>query len=78
MIHTKHLAASLVSERNKLETVVFDPSDPTHMSAYRMLIKEGKQHHTIRFKLEHPFFNIRSMLMSKVSDAYLNSFSRTE
>jgi hypothetical protein len=51
----------------------FDPSTPDHLAAFAMLVRDGKQHSTLRFHLEHPFVNVRAMMESKVCDAYLQA-----
>ncbi len=62
--------------------VSFDPKNPEHLEAYRMLCigttKEGKleltfrQHPTLRFYLEAPFETVPAMLHYRVGQAYLS------
>lgn len=63
------------------QTVDFDVTNPEHLRAFKMLcIGENKsdavvirQHPTLRFNLEHPFTNVRSMMIHKVGVHYVNS-----
>ncbi len=66
------------------ESVNFDVTNPEHLKAYKMLcigeIKNGvsliRQHPTLRFNLEHPFTNVRTMMQHKVGEHYVNTFCK--
>jgi hypothetical protein len=71
MTRTKHLAATLAPVRERQQQVVFDVNNDEHMQAFEMLITQGKQHPTLRFRLEHPYVNVRAMMTEKVCRAHL-------
>lgn len=58
--------------------VDFDPTNADHLKAFKMLVlgEDGptstiKQHPTLRFNLDNPFDNVRTMMTHKVAEAYL-------
>lgn len=58
--------------------VDFDPQNPDHLKAFKMLVlgESGpssniKQHPNLRFNLDNPFDNVRTMMTHKVAQAYL-------
>lgn len=59
--------------------VDFDPTNSEHLRAFRMLVLgDGpqspiRQHPTLRFNLEHPYDNVRSLMVYKVAEAHLQS-----
>ena len=46
--------------------VKFDINEPEHLAAAKSLLLDGKQHPSLRFTLEQPFFDVRTMLTSKI------------
>lgn len=61
--------------------VDFDPTNPKHMEAFKSLclgeLKPGvgiciKQHEYLRFNLEHPFEDVRTMMFHKVGQHFVN------
>lgn len=52
----------------------FDPRNRDHMVAFLCINRYGKQHPTMRFKLEHPYTSIKAMMDAKVADAYTDLF----
>lgn len=60
--------------------VAFDVNNPEHLKAFQLLcigtIKDNgsvllAQHPTLRFDLETPFEDVRSMMFSKVGQSYM-------
>lgn len=58
--------------------VNFDPTNPEHLKAFKMLVlgEEGptgniRQHPTLRFNIDNPFDNVRTMMTHKVAEAFL-------
>lgn len=60
-----------------LRVADFDPHNPDHIQAFVMLTQHGRQHPTIRFRLEHPYLDVRAMMYDKVGKAYVEMFQRT-
>jgi len=61
--------------------VDFDPQNPDHLKAFKMLClgeagptSNIKQHPTLRFNLDNPFDNVRTMMTHKVAEAYLAKY----
>ncbi len=61
--------------------VDFNPQDPEHLKAFKMLVlgeagptSNIKQHPTLRFNLDNPFDNVRTMMTHKVAEAYLAKY----
>lgn len=55
-----------------LQYVAFDAKNPEHIAAFKSLTKNGRQHPTLRFKLEAPFLDVRSLMIDKVLNAYMD------
>ena len=60
--------------------VDFDPTDPAHLQAFQMLVlgENGpnspiRQHPTLRFNVDHPYDNVRSMMMHKVAEEHIRN-----
>lgn len=53
------------------QQVTFDAANPEHIEAFRFLIEKSRQHPTLRFKLEFPHLDIRSMMTAKVVEQFL-------
>ena len=60
--------------------VDFDPTDPEHLEAFKMLVlgENGpasviRQHPTLRFNVDHPYDNVRSMMMHKVAEEHIRN-----
>ena len=58
--------------------VDFDPTNPEHLKAFKMLVlgEDGptsniRQHPTLRFNIDNPFDNVRTMMTHKVAEAFL-------
>jgi hypothetical protein len=47
--------------------VLFNPANPQHREAYRMLAEDGRQHETLRFVLEYPFQDILAYMERRIS-----------
>lgn len=54
-----------------LRAETFDPQNPEHVEAFVMITQQGRQHPTLRFTLEHPFLDVRSMMYDKIGRAYV-------
>ena len=61
--------------------VDFDPKNPDHLQAFRMLClgESGptstiRQHPSLRFNLDNPYDNVRTMMTHKVAEAYLAEY----
>lgn len=70
---TRHLSQSLLGVHAQLSKETFDPTNPNHIEAYRMLVYEGRQHPTLRFTLEHPYLDVRAMMTDKIVRMYLDN-----
>lgn len=53
----------------------FDPANVEHMKAFDLLVNHGRQHPTLRFRLEQPYLDIRSMMQAAVCKAYITMFT---
>lgn len=60
--------------------VDFDPTDPEHLEAFKMLVlgENGpasviRQHPTLRFNLEQPYDNVRSLMTYRVAEEHLRN-----
>ena len=53
--------------------VFFDPTNPEHLKAYNDLQTVGRQHQTLRFHVEAPYLDVRSMMLGKIADKYMES-----
>jgi hypothetical protein len=60
--------------------VDFDPANPEHLRAFSMLVlgENGpssiiRQHPSLRFNLEHPYDNVRSLMIYKVAEAHIKN-----
>ena len=60
------------------QRVNFDPTNPEHLKAFKMLVlgESGptstiRQHPSLRFNLDNPYDNVRTMMTHKVAEAYL-------
>lgn len=58
-----------------VERVKFDVTNPEHIRAFKMLTHSAdnkvKQHPTLRFILEAPYYNVHSMMTAKIVAEYL-------
>jgi hypothetical protein len=76
MMRTCHSLAPVVKDY-----VDFDPNNPDHLKAFKMLCLGEtynaplKQHETLRFKIQPPFPDVRTMMFHKVSEAHINMIS---
>lgn len=66
----KDISAVLQQAKAGIRMEQFDAQNQEHLRAFRLLL-DGRQHPTIRFKLELPYDNVRQMMLHKVSYAYL-------
>lgn len=66
-----HSAAALQEAMSNIQHVTFDIDNIEHIQALARLVKDGRQHPTLRFRLERPFLDVRSMLTSKITHAWL-------
>lgn len=59
------------------QPVKFDPTNVEHLEAVRMLCTAPtlRQHPTLRFELEQPFTDVRSMLFHKVIEKHLETLT---
>jgi hypothetical protein len=60
--------------------ITFDPTNAQHLEAFRTLVigeagpqSSLRQHPTLRFNLEHPFDNVRSLMVHKVAEHHLKT-----
>lgn len=53
-----------------LQHTYFDVNNPEHVKAFHMLQFGGRQHPNLRFHVEHPHLDVRTMMMEKVCRAY--------
>lgn len=58
--------------------VDFDPYDPEHAKAFKMLCigannDRFRQHPTLRFNVEEPFTDVRTMMFHRVAQAFLHN-----
>jgi hypothetical protein len=60
-----------------LRAETFDPRNPEHIEAFVMITQQGRQHPSLRFTLEHPFLDVRSMMFDKIGRAYVGSFQQS-
>lgn len=53
--------------------VPFDATNPEHIQAYLMMTDKtsARQHPTLRFILEDPFFDMITMMHAKIAHAYV-------
>lgn len=70
-IHTKHKSQVLPKVFVGLQRAEFDPTNSDHLEAFEMLVHGGKQHPTLRFILEVPYLDVRSMMYDKVARLFL-------
>lgn len=77
MQHTT-LPATLKSLHAHLQIEQFDPHNERHIEAFVMLTQKGRQHPSLRFVLEHPYLDVRSMMYDKVARAYVEQFNREQ
>lgn len=56
----------LQNAHTSLRTVKFDPKNKEHIRAFVMLHYSGRQHPTLRFIVEQPFLDVRSMMIDKL------------
>jgi hypothetical protein len=70
-IHTKHKSQILPKIFVGLERATFDPLNDEHLEAFEMLVYSGRQHQTLRFTLELPYLDVRSMMYDKVARLFL-------
>lgn len=61
----------------RLRTETFDPKNAEHIKAFVMLTQQGKQHPQLRFVLEHPYLDVRSMMYDKIGRAYVEQFNKS-
>lgn len=50
--------------------VKFDPTNREHQVAFTSLTVFGRQHPTLRFRLESPYVDIRNMMFAKVGEEF--------
>jgi len=65
-------------------TVDFDPANPEHQVAYRMLVlgENGptsplRQHPTLRFNVDRPYDSVRDMMINKISEYFITHVAQT-
>lgn len=68
---TSHPSTVLPLATNGLRYEKFDPSNAEHRKAFAMIVQDKRQHPTLRFNLEHPFVNVREMMLNRVAAAYI-------
>lgn len=52
----------------------FDPRNVEHMTIARKFLKEGRQDPVVRFNVEAPYLDVRSLLLSRIAEAYTADF----
>ena len=73
------MTSSKILEAFRRPEVEFDATNPEHIEAFRMLClgdlkKTGilcAQHPNLRFRVEYPFQDVRTMMFHKVGAAYV-------
>ena len=70
MTASRHLLAHTA----KMTRTAFDPLSVEHMKIAHTFLTVGKQHETVRFTLEAPYLDVRSMLLNKISNQYMAEF----
>lgn len=60
-----------------LQHTYFDVNNPEHIKAFQMLQFGGRQHPTLRFHVEQPHLDVRTMMMEKVCEAYVSNALET-
>jgi len=71
---TESTAKSFVSFTNRLRTERFDVTNMDHLDAFIELHVNGRQHKELRFELEKPYLDVRSMMLSKLAQQYVEGF----
>jgi hypothetical protein len=71
---TESTAKSFVSFTARLRTERFDVTNPEHLEAFMDLHVNGRQHKELRFELEKPYLDVRSMMLSKLAQQYVDGF----
>lgn len=56
----------LQNAHSSLRTVSFDAKNKEHIKAFVTLHYRGRQHPTLRFHLEQPYLDVRSMMIDKL------------
>lgn len=64
----------LLQHLNGLKRVRFDPKDVQHVKIARTFLTQGRQDPVIRFELEHPYLDVRSMILNRIADVYIADF----
>jgi hypothetical protein len=59
--------------QNNILVQHFDPENPEHLEAYRMLDKEGRQHPSLRFHLNNVYFSDVPTMMARCIARNLSS-----
>ena len=54
----------------RTQPVKFDPTNLDHITAFAALTQKNRQHPTLRFVLELPYMDIRTMMHAKVGEEY--------
>lgn len=62
-----HKASTVLqAAQANIALVTFDVKNKEHVKAFVMLHYAGRQHPTLRFLVEKPFLDVRSMMMDKM------------
>lgn len=59
--------------------VDFDATNPEHIEAFKLLCLDpshSKQHAVLRFNIEMPFEDVRSMMFQRVSEQFMKLVSK--
>lgn len=74
-----------VLSSNIRTAVTFDATNPEHVEAFRMMCLGEvdalgnvtiRQHPTLRFRLEFPHVDVRSMMLTKIAQQYVKAFQK--
>lgn len=66
------MATVLAQAALNLQRTTFDIHNDEHIEAFRSLYFDGRQHPTLRFHIEAPYLDVRSMMTDKVLRHCLN------
>jgi hypothetical protein len=60
----------MLSTQRTQQPVIFDPTNQEHVLAFAALTQKNRQHPTLRFILELPYMDIRTMMHAKVGEEF--------
>lgn len=68
------MASNILLAHASQVKVPFDPKNQVHLAAAKLLLSRdtSRQHPTLRFVLEHPYVDVRQMMMVKIAQTFLD------